>query len=505
MGVGNILGLLLEISADPSKAQEAIDRFNTSTGDSLKRAAEGTEPLDKALLSSRESARLLSEELGLALPRAVTSAISTMVPGIAAIGPVLLGAFAVEEIPKIVSGIKNLVQGWEGFGKAEQEAMRKAIQDTEVLHGKVTKIEQELELFGKTQAEQAALRAKWAGEDADKALQSLLAAEKHVKGIQDQIAEAKKGAGAFAAGAGSAFEGALEVAEAAAGKAREAWKVADEQALLDQKRAREAAEAEARKDAADAAKDAKEVDDAEFRAAVAKYEANQRAYHASEEALKRVMALEERLGREGVEQARREQEAREHAAVAVRRLTEELRKQGEQEARNAEELGKGITRQIADINRIGEEQERQAEHGKNEAEQHIEDQHREAAAAIESANQQAQAIAMLKGDYKAMADAAIAAYQAMGAANANYLKQLVAQHKEEQKAAQEALNAELAGIGALAEGAAQLAGSKKGYYAVKAGEEIAAARFSRGRRCRGIAETVLLSQTTLDKSPRYAR
>jgi hypothetical protein len=181
------------------------------------------------------------------------------------------------------------------------------------------------------------------------------------------------------------------------------------------------------------------------------------------------------VGHEAVEAARKQEEADKRAAEAKQKLIKELDDQTKKQAHLAEELGKEINRQIADINRVGNEQERQAERGKNEAIERINDQHKEAVAAIEAAQQQADAIARLKGDYAAMAQAGIAAYDAMAKANANYLKQLVAQHQAEQKAATEATNAELAGIGALAEGAAQLAGSKKAYYAVKAGEEVAAA------------------------------
>jgi hypothetical protein len=234
-------------------------------------------------------------------------------------------------------------------------------------------------------------------------------------------------------------------------------------------------DADAEKQAAEAARLAGQQAAAEYRAAEAKYEANQKAFHAAEERLRREFEMQNRVGREAVEAARKGEEADKKWAEAKQKLTHGLDEQTKKQAHLAEELGKEINRQIADINRIGNEQERQAERGKNEAIERINDQHREAVEAIQNAQQQADAIARLKGDYTAMAQAGIAAYDAMAKANGNYLKQLVAEHKLEQKAAQDATNAELAGIGALAEGAAQLAGSKKAYYAVKAGEEVAAA------------------------------
>lgn len=247
----SILGLLFEINADPSNAQAALAAFEQSTGKSFEKAAGATKPLDTALLSNRESVRLLSEELGIHMPRAVSGALAEMLPAISAIGPALLGVFAIEEIPKLVSGIKEAVQSWEGFGKAEREAMKKAIDDTATLHGKVVDVEKELALFGKSEAEQAAMRAGWAKQDSDNALKSLQTAEGKVKDINAQIAEAKRGAGAFAAGAGGAYEGALKVAQAKVKELQEAWALANDQFVLAQKRAAEAA-AEQAKHAADA-------------------------------------------------------------------------------------------------------------------------------------------------------------------------------------------------------------------------------------------------------------
>lgn len=265
MASNSILGLLFEISADPSKAQSAIAQFESAAGKSFERAKGGPKLLndvlgetDKNLLSNRESMRLLGEDFGFRLPRSVSGAVAEIIPAIGSIGPVLLGVFAIEEIPKIAAGIKNLVNSWEGFGKAEQAAMAKAIKDTDVLYGKVKNVEQELDLFGKSQAEQAALHAKWAAEDSDRALQDLLRAEKKVTDLNDKVKEAKTGADAFAAGAGSAYAKQIEVATAEVNRAREAWKLADEKALLEQKRAREAMVKEGKKAAKAAEKLEKE-------------------------------------------------------------------------------------------------------------------------------------------------------------------------------------------------------------------------------------------------------
>ena len=194
-------------------------------------------------MGQRESVRLLTEEMGIRLPRAVTGAIAEMVPAIGSLSGVLLAAFAVKEIPHILSGISAAAQEWAGFGKAEQEAMQKAIRDTQALQVKVHDVEKELELFGKTQAQQLALQAQWAGVDADRALKGLLSAEAKVKAIQDHIAEEKKLSDVMSTQRVIILdlEENLKNAQASAAKARQEWKLADEQAFLAQKKAAAAA------------------------------------------------------------------------------------------------------------------------------------------------------------------------------------------------------------------------------------------------------------------------
>ena len=121
MGASSVLGLLFEISADPSGAEAAIAKFNEATGNALADAAGKTKPLDDALLSNRESVGLLSEEIGVHLPRAVSGAVSEMMPGINAIGPVLLAAFALEEIPKFIEGMHNATDALGGYTSAVKE------------------------------------------------------------------------------------------------------------------------------------------------------------------------------------------------------------------------------------------------------------------------------------------------------------------------------------------------------------------------------------------------
>jgi hypothetical protein len=127
MADGNILGLLFEISADPSRAEQALADFEARTGKSFETVTGASKPFNEALLTSRESTRLLSEELGLHLPRAVTSAISEVMPAISALGPALLGAFAIAELPKLIGGIKEATEWIGGFGKEARKAFAEAV------------------------------------------------------------------------------------------------------------------------------------------------------------------------------------------------------------------------------------------------------------------------------------------------------------------------------------------------------------------------------------------
>jgi hypothetical protein len=476
------VGLILGLGIDPSGVKPGLDQAQTELAeyekaldDATREVNAGFEETDRGLLSNRESARLLSEELGLHLPRGITSAIGrveALQTALAAAGSVAIAFFAAKELGQGLSTLQGWLDKIEGIDRAAKDTFResldaslKQIDANEKILAQLTgrnlgEVENAAKQY-RIMVETAELAARIADEERQQleivtklpALWELVLTPvgmvyKSIDDIYKMLAKTRDATQdldhAQQAAADAAVENATRIVEAA----RKEGEVQREEVS----RTAEAAQ----------------------RAAMEAYESNQREFHASEQALKRQMELQDHMGRAAVESARKEEEAREHTAVAVHRLTEELRKQGEQEVRNAEELGKEASRQISDITRIGNEQERAAERGKNEALQRIEDQHNEAVKAIQDHNAEAQAIAALKGDYKAMADAAIAAWTAMRQANANYMKQLVDEHKVEQKAANDATNAEIEGIGALAEGAAQLAGSKKGYYAVKAGEEIAA-------------------------------
>ena len=105
--MGGLIGLVFQIDADPSKAQDALEAFAAKSGQSIglvqaqikdyqqaesaaydkavHRARGAGKQLDEtlqgnqeALLNSRESVRLLAEQLGIRLPRAVAGAIASI-------------------------------------------------------------------------------------------------------------------------------------------------------------------------------------------------------------------------------------------------------------------------------------------------------------------------------------------------------------------------------------------------------------------------------------------
>ncbi|MGD0128072.1 MAG: hypothetical protein ABSF46_22140 [Terriglobia bacterium] len=163
MGSSNVIGLLFEINADPSKGSAGVERFAKETGQSVgavqaqirdynkamssaydeginrSKAAAGL--MNESLLSNRESVKLLSEEMGIHLPRAVTGAVAEMIPAISSLGPLMLGAFALMEIPKLIGGLKEAAYWMEGFGKEAREAFADVVKasDEAFIHFKTIK------------------------------------------------------------------------------------------------------------------------------------------------------------------------------------------------------------------------------------------------------------------------------------------------------------------------------------------------------------------------------
>ena len=144
----------IRVAADLANINAAFQRLGQTLNTSFSAGAQGsqrlaasipplqfsvrqmTEETDKSLLSNRESARLLSEEMGIHLPRAVTGAIAEMMPAIGGLGGAFLGVFAIEKAydwGKTALGvIKDLQSGTtealDDIGK-EAEATAKRVHD----------------------------------------------------------------------------------------------------------------------------------------------------------------------------------------------------------------------------------------------------------------------------------------------------------------------------------------------------------------------------------------
>ncbi len=128
------IGLIIGLGLDPADASAGVEQFG---GDlrtlgpagkvSLEAIAEASQPVERSLLNQHQSVHLLAEEMGIHLPRAVVSGISEMMPAISALGPALLGAFAVREIPRLVDGIREMTDDMAGYDKAAKKAFQDAV------------------------------------------------------------------------------------------------------------------------------------------------------------------------------------------------------------------------------------------------------------------------------------------------------------------------------------------------------------------------------------------
>jgi hypothetical protein len=142
MGDNGIIGLIMQVGADTAGAEEAIQAFAQRTGQSVgmveaqirdyqraegaaydeavQRTRGAADEMERGLLNSHQSVHLLAEEMGIHLPRAVTSAVGEMLPEIASLGGALVGVFAAKEIYE--------------FGQKIADAAREASGMTEAAH-----------------------------------------------------------------------------------------------------------------------------------------------------------------------------------------------------------------------------------------------------------------------------------------------------------------------------------------------------------------------------------
>jgi hypothetical protein len=343
MGYSPGVGLVLGLGIDPSEAKAGVEQLDSTLGGlegGASKTAEGmTESFaqtDRALIGNRESVRLLSEDLGIHLPRAVTGAIGQMLPEIAGFGGALLGVFAVEEV-------------WK-WGKAAVEAIREAEGETKELADMMHEIlgEQEKILrHPKTLAE--------AAKDLDETTKRIGGINQEITKLQKDLVDTPKEAAQAVAGAAGAW-GTPMMAEAAAMSAaavNASKRLNELQAQLDLLTERQKAQLEEKtrlqKEAdAEAARDAKRA--AEEQTRIAK-EGSAAWERASEEQFDFYAKRREEAAR-AAKQA--EEHQRQQAEIAERNLAElreeegwRIRVQGEME----KESGL-ISKEVAERNEL---------------------------------------------------------------------------------------------------------------------------------------------------------
>jgi hypothetical protein len=158
------IGLLLNLGLDSSGVGPGLDDADKTLNDFAEKTAKDFESAgertDKALLSNRESVRLLTEEMGIHLPRAVSGAVAEMLPGINSLGPALLGAFAIAEIPKFIHWVGDATAALGGYTEAVRAAEKADIDasNSALIHFKT--IAQGAKFIADTNRELAQLAAK---------------------------------------------------------------------------------------------------------------------------------------------------------------------------------------------------------------------------------------------------------------------------------------------------------------------------------------------------------
>jgi len=162
--MGNSAGFLLSLAVDNTQGLIDMDKFGGSVEQSFSRAAASTKPLgdalgdtDKKLISNRDTARLLIEELGIHMPRAVTSAIAEVMPAIGGMGTGLLAAFAIQEIPKFIEGIHDATDAMAGFGEVQKKAFEDVIAASDKAITQFKTIKEGINLEGEVNRNIAAL------------------------------------------------------------------------------------------------------------------------------------------------------------------------------------------------------------------------------------------------------------------------------------------------------------------------------------------------------------
>lgn len=137
------LGLVLGLGLDPSGVKPGLDEsqaefanYEKSLDDATRQFNAGFEQTDKALLNNTQSVRLLARELGINLPRQVSSAIGEILPEIASMGTALLGVFAVEEVVKFIGWMRKAIDTANEL-TASEEAIHEAVKANDEIFEKI--------------------------------------------------------------------------------------------------------------------------------------------------------------------------------------------------------------------------------------------------------------------------------------------------------------------------------------------------------------------------------
>jgi hypothetical protein len=156
MGAGNI-GLLFMIDADPSQANESMHALRKSFKGTFSELPNDIEPVNKALLNQHQTIHLLAEAAGIHLPHAVVSGFSEMLPPINMIGPALLAAFAIAEIPKFIEEVHDAADEMEGFGKAAKKAYDEVIEESDKAYTHAKNLKDAIQFEGEVNSNIGAL------------------------------------------------------------------------------------------------------------------------------------------------------------------------------------------------------------------------------------------------------------------------------------------------------------------------------------------------------------
>jgi len=113
--------------------------------------ADGLAPGERALLSQREAVRLMGEEMGIHLPRGVSSGIAKMLPDITMLGGAFMAAFVIKEIPAFIAKIHEETDEIGGFTKEVKGYYEEALKEQRKLFREFTDRAQGMEFIKQTQ------------------------------------------------------------------------------------------------------------------------------------------------------------------------------------------------------------------------------------------------------------------------------------------------------------------------------------------------------------------